>query len=334
MTIIKLKDTKSIELKLKDNGDLVSAENTIVANSELQNTYPANSIIEIRFTKQSDKDTATITETLLRTDKTKANQYEVCETIMNTMSAVPETLARRNAVQWCSSIRQKINQIASKTAGKGRVIVDIGAGDGQAISDYSTDSSITYLLIEPDKAKCQKLLRRLMEPGKGQSRLFEGPEHLSKAVGLLSNKGLKYAVICSKLGDILRQEYSTRTLRGAVRYCIASFSISHTLSDLRDLALTGIDIIGCGYMYDTVSESGILVDEAGVKMRVIQNTVASIKWGGDRIYYERAIKLADFKDLFHTRLAQSLVPVFTGEEFSLLNNISSKVYIISTKKYI
>ena len=334
MTIIKLKDIKSIELKLKDSGDLVSAENIIVAQSQLHSIYPIDSIVEIRFTKQSDKDVPTITETLLRTDKTKANDYEVCENIMNTMSAIPETLARRNAVQWCSSVRQKINQIASKTTGKGRVILDIGAGDGQAISDYSTDSNITYMLVEPSKIKCQKLLRRLTEPGKGQSRLFESPEHFTKAIGLLSNKGLKYAVICAKIGDILKQEYSIRTLKGTVRYCIASFSISHTVSDLRDLALTGLDIIGCGYMYDMVDESGILIDEAGVKMKVIQNTVASVKWGGDKVYYERAIKLTDFKDLFHTRLAESLVPVFTGEEFSLLNTISSKVYIISTKKHI
>ena len=334
MTIIKLKDTKSIELKLKDNGDLVSAEGTIVANSELQNTYSPSSIVEIRFTKQGSEDIPIITETLLRTDKTKANEYEVCQNIMNTISAMPDTLARRNAVQWCSSIRQKINQIASKTSGKGRVILDIGAGDGQAISDYSTDTNITYLLIEPDKVKCQKLIRRLMEPGKGHSRLFESADHLTKAVGLLSNKALKHAVICAKLGDILKQDHSIRTLKSAVRYCTASFSISYIVSDLRELALSGIDVIGCGYMYDNTDNSGILVDEAGVKMKAIKNTIASVKWGGDRVYYERAIKLDDFKDVFHTRLAKSLVPVFTGDEFSLLNTISNKVHIISTKKHI
>lgn len=334
MNIIKLKDTKSIELKLKDNGNLVSAENKTVILSELHNTYPIDSIIEVRFTKQSSADTFTITETLLRTDKTKANTYEVCEDIINTISSMPDTLARRNAVQWCSSIRQKINQIASKPTGKGRVIMDIGAGDGQAISDYTTDPNITYILVEPDINKCQKLMKRLMEPGKGKSRLFEGSEHITRVVGLVSNRTLKYAVICSKIGDILNEQHCIRTLKACVRYSIASFSISHTVHDLQQLALGGIDIIGCGYMYDTVDNTGKLVNESGVTMQLMDKNTASVKWGGDKVYKERVIRLQDFSTVFHTRLATSLVPVFNDSQSSLLNTISSKVYIISTKKYI
>lgn len=334
MNIIKLKDTKSIELKLKGNGDLVSAEDKLVIQSELHNTYPIDSVVEVRFTKQSSADAFSITETLLRTDKTKANAYEVCEDIINTISSMPDTLARRNAVQWCSSVRQKINQVASKPTGKGRVIMDIGAGDGQAISDYTTDPNITYILIEPDINKCQKLMRRLMEPGKGKSRLFEGPEHITRVVGLVSNRTLKYAVICSTIGNILKEQHCIRTLKACLRYSIASFSISHTVYDLQQLALGGIDIIGCGYMYDSVDKMGKLVNESGVVMQLIDTNTASVKWGGDKAYQERAIRLGDFNNVFHIRLATSLVPVFNSSESSLLNTVSAKVYIISTKKHI
>ena len=336
MNIIKLKDTKSVELKLKENGDLVSAEDKLVVQSNLQNIYPPNSMIEVRFTKQSGLDNPIITETLLRTDKIKANAYDVCEDIMNTISTMPDALARRNAVQWCSSIRQKINQIASKTVGKGRVILDIGAGDGQAISDYTTDPNITYVLIEPDPVKCQKLIRRLTEPGKGKSKLFEGAQHIVKVIGLVSNRTLKYAVLQATIGDVLKQQHCIRTFKASVRYCIASFSISHIVSELQQLALNGIDVIGCGYMYDSTDEKGILVNECGVTMELISMnpSLASVKWGGDKVYTERAIRLKDFKDVFHIRLARTLVPVFNSEESPLLTTISSKVYIISTKKYI
>lgn len=334
MNIIKLKDTKSIELKLKENGELVSAEDKMVAQSELQNVYPIDSIVEIRFTKQSTVDTFTITESLLRTDKTKANAYEVCEDIINTISSMPDTLSRRNAVQWCSSVRQKINQLASKPTGKGRVIMDIGAGDGQAISDYTLDTNITYILVEPDMNKCEKLMKRLAEPGKGKSRLFHGAHHITRLVGLVSNRTLKYGVICSTIGDILKEQHCIRTLKACVRYSIASYSISYTVQDLQQLALGGIDVLGCGYMYDNVDRTGKLVSESGVVMQLTDTDTASVRWGGDKLYKERAIRLKDFSDVFHTRLATSLVPVFSSNESSLLNTISTKVYVISTKKHI
>lgn len=339
MTTIKLKDTKSIELELKENGDLVSSEGTRVATSELQNTYRPGSIIEIRFTKQSGYDRPTITESLLRTDKIKANSYEVCNTIMTTISNAPDALARRVVVQWCSSIRQKINSIAAKITGKGRIVLDIGAGDGQAVSDYSIDEDTTYVLIEPDEAKCKKLLRRVAEPGKGRSRLFIGAEHITKAVGLASNKTLKYAIICATIGDVLKQQYCIRTLKSAVRCCTASFSISHIAPELQTLALEGIDVIGCGYMYDEAKRSSILVNESGVLMKLTnpndpKDRNAIVMWGNDRTYNEYAIVLDDFKQVFHTKLAKSLVPIASGHEISLLNTVSTKIYIISTKRYI
>jgi len=193
--------------------------------------------------------------------------------------------------------------------------------------------------VEPDRIKCAKLLRRLSEPGKGKSRLFEGAEHITRAVGLASNKTLKYAIVCATIGDILKQQYSIRTLKSSVRCCIASFSISHVASELQTLALSGIDIIGCGYMYDGVKQSGILINESGVLMKLTnpndpKSNEAIVVWGNDRTYTERAIVLDDFKEVFHTRLASSLVPVAAGNEFSLLNAISDKIYIVSTRKHI
>lgn len=334
MNIIKIKDIKSIELKLTDTGDLLSAEGTIVAKSELNKIYPPDSIIELRFTNQGSSKKPVVTETLLRTDKIKANQYTVCQDIMNTIPEMPDTLSRRSALQWCNSIRRQLYQIASRSTGKGRVIMDIGSGDGQAISDYSDDPTITYVLIEVDKAKCIKLERRLKQPEKGNHRLFIGAENAVKAIGLASNGMVKYAILCANIKDVLKQEHIFKTIKTSVRYCVASFSISHIVPELSDLALNGVDIIGCGYMYDLADKNGILINEFGVMMRKGKNERAVVRWGSDRLYDERAITLNDFKDIFHTRLATNLIPIFDSDNESLLNTISLRVHVISTKKHI
>jgi hypothetical protein len=340
MTIIKLKDDKSIELELQSNGDLLSSDKVLIAESELQNTYEPGSIVEIRFTKQSGQDTPVIIETLLRTDKLKANDSSVCKDILNTISDTPDIIARRKALLWCNSIRQRLNQVASKIIGKGRVILDIGAGDGQAVSDYSTDPDITYILLEPDLSKCKKMIRRLSEPGKGKSRLFEGAGTIIHVAGLVSTKKLKYAIVNATLKDILMQQHCIRTLQNCVRCCIASFSISYIVPELQQLALSNFNILGCGYMYDSVNNLGTLIDEYGVLMKYQNfnnrhnNSTAMVKWGTDKVYMEKAITINDFKEFFYHRLATNILPIVEGSDSSLLQTISSKVYIISTIKQI
>lgn len=334
MNIIKLKDEKSIELKLDKTGNLLSSENRIVALSRLTEIYPEESIVEIRFTKDSKQDRSTINEVILRTDKVTANAYDVCTSIMNTMSNVPDSLARREAVLWCNSIRKRMNQIAAKTTGKGRVILDIGAGDGQAVSDYSTDPEITYILIEPDKVKCDKLAKRLSEPNRGQFRLYQGAEHIIRAAGSVSTRSLKYAIICAKLEDILDQPHCIKTLKSCVRYCISSFSISYVSKELKMLALNGLNVVGCGYFYDGIDIGKCLIDKHGVTMRRIGSAQATVTWGSDRIYHETAITSMDFNNIFNIRHATSLVSIAEDNRESLLAIISSKVFIISTKKYL
>jgi hypothetical protein len=335
MDIIKLKGTKSIELKLLDNGNLISGDNKIVMTSTLHDTYTPGSIVEIRFTRRSYQDIPSITESLLRTDKLKANSYEACQNIINTISDMPDTLARRKAVIWCSTIRQKLHRIGANTKGRGRIIIDIGSGDGQAISDYSTDPDITYLLIEPSLSKCKKLVKRIGESGRTRCRLYETTDNILKVLSSLSNGSLKYAIVNSTLEDLVSQDQCLKVLKSCVRYCIASFSISYTLTTLSTLALSGIDIIGCGYMYDSANSDGTLIDEYGVKMKITDNNnIATVVWGSDKEYQEPAITTTSFKDVFNIQLATNLVPVFKDSTRSLLDIVSSKVYVISTKRHV
>ena len=332
MTIIKLKTTKSIELTLSENGDLLTIDEELVATSKLQDLYEPGSIIELRLTKERNNPEPRIDEIILRTDKTKANSYEVCKSILHTMSDMPDTLERRRALVWCNTVRNKLYQIAASQSERGRMILDIGAGDGQAVSDYSSDPDITYMLLEPDNRKCKSLIRRLQ--GKGTSRLFIGAEHFAHVVASLTTGNLRYGVIQATLADILKQEHCIKILRGSTRYCITSFSISYIKNDVRRLALSGLDIIGCGYFYDNMNYEGYLINECNVIMKQETKNESSVKWGSDKVYKEPIVYKRDFEDIFHVRNATELIPVFKSENVGLLNTISSNVYIISTRKYI
>lgn len=340
MNIIKLKDEKSIELQLKENGDLVTSDGYLIATSNLQDTEEIGSIVEIRFIKQSGIDTPSIKETFVRTDKTKANDMSACINIMNTIAGTPDSLARHNAVEWCNSIRSKLNKTASKITGKGRVILDIGAGDGQSVSDYSTDPDVTYLLLEPNARKCRSMFRRLQDLDRSNTRIFWQASDVMNALRLLIPKKIKYAIVCATLKDILNQKECIRTLKTCVRCCIASLSISYIVSELQELAIEGLNVIGFGYMYDSVNRKGELINEHGVTMKYTSYQLgkhsddAVVQWGTDKAYIEPAITLADFKEVFEYKLARNIMPIMSDTKVSLLNTISTKVYIISSDKYI
>lgn len=332
MTIIKLKTTKSIELQLDSTGDLLSAEGRVVASSELQKLYDPDSIIELRITKERNLKRPKVDEVILRTDKTKANSYEVCKSILHTMSDMPETLDRRRALVWCNTVRNKLHRIASAPSDRGRVVLDIGAGDGQEVSDYSDDLGVSYLLLEPDARKCKSLLRRLQS--KGRCKLFDGAQHFSHVIASLTTGNLRYGIVQATLSDILMQEHAIKILRGCTRCCIASFSISHVSDDLRKLAILDIDIVGCGYLYDNVDSQGYLINRSGVSMRRETETQSSVRWGSDKVYMERAVLKRDFEDVFYVKVATELVPVFRSENTGLLSSVSTNLYVISTKKHI
>jgi hypothetical protein len=335
MTIIKLKTTKSIELKLGDDGSLLTSDDKVIAKSELQNLYEPGSIIELRISKEKEVVGLKVEEIILRTDKTKANSFEVCTTIVQTMSEPPEALERRRALVWCNTVRNKLHEIAAAQSDRGRMILDIGAGDGQEVSDYSDNPGVTYLLIEPDEKKCRSLMRRLVGQGKGTSRYFDGAIHLSHVVASLSTGNLRYAVMRATLADILHQENALKILRGCTRYCIASFSISHVKDDLRELVIrSNLDVIGCGYFYDNANSDGYLINESGVLMKRETNNESIVKWGSDKVYTEQTIYKHDFDDIFHVRDATELVSVFRSDNTGLLSTVSSNVYIISTRKYL
>lgn len=332
MTIIKLKTTKSIELQLGNTGDLLSAEGKLIASSKLHTLYDPGSVLELRITNDRNSDVPLVDEVILRTDKVKANSYDVCKSILHTMSDMPETLDRRRALVWCNTVRHKLHNIASSNSDRGRVVLDIGAGDGQEVSDYSDDPGVSYLLLEPELRKCKLLLRRLQ--GKGKCRLFDGIHHFPHVIASLTTGNLRYGIVQATLSEMLTQEHSFKMLRACTRCCIASFSISHVTDELSELSYRGIDVVGCGYLYDNTDNQGYLINQSGVVMKRETETESSVKWGSDKMYMERSIFKHNFEGPFIVKNASEIVPVFKSENTGLLSSVSSSLYIISTRKHI
>lgn len=161
INIIKLKDKKSIELQLKENRDLVTSNSYLIATLNLQDTKEIGSIVEIRFIKQLGIDTPSIRETFVRTDKTKANNLSVYINIINTIAGTPNSLTRHNVVEQYNLIRLKLNKTILRITSKGRVILDIGVGNSQLVSNYSANPNVIYLLLKLNARKYRSMFRRL-----------------------------------------------------------------------------------------------------------------------------------------------------------------------------
>lgn len=96
--IIKLKDARSIELQLTDNGDLYSSDVVVVATSFLHTLYSPGSIVELRVERNVVENSIKVVEILTRSDKTKANSYSACVDMLNTLRETPDPLDRRRSL--------------------------------------------------------------------------------------------------------------------------------------------------------------------------------------------------------------------------------------------
>lgn len=333
MTIVKLKSTKSIELKLLDDGELITVEGKIMARTSLHNKYTPGSIIELRITMNGGNGKISVDQALLRTDKTKANSYDVCKNVIHTMTSAPDALERKNALIWCNTVRQRVHKMASTINSGGKIVVVIGAGDGQEVGDYSKDGGTSYMLIEPSEEKCRKLRDRLRTSDSNSPnnvKLVTGAANFSSAMSTLMSSTVKFIVLNSTIGDVIGNRSSIRSMEMSAKCCVAPFSISHVSKDIIYLARHGIDVVGCGYLYDNIDENGVLVDEAGVLMKCVGDGKSVVKWGSDTTFEEASITKGLFELDMTVTPAAKTVPVFKKGNHTLLNTLCDNVYIIRT----
>lgn len=120
-------------------------------------------------------------------------------------------------------------------------------------------------------------MRRISSDRTVKCRLYITTDGMLKVLSLLSTGFLKYVVVCSTSRAMLDADQVMRSLNTYVRCCVPSFSVSCVSSDLKDMVVRCVSVIGCGYFYDATDPRGYLVNASGILMRKINNDIYEVK---------------------------------------------------------
>lgn len=324
---LKIKDVRSMELELR-HGRLVSSDGDPILECNAHANFADGDILEVRFSFNKNKKRVVAHEIFRRTDKTVANSTSVCRDIIScALREVqsPDDVQRRVAVGWCQELRSKILGMAWGTARDGNIVIDFGAGDGQSLDALKAYEHGSYVLVEPDREKCEKLARRT-----GVKKIHTDPMSLISAVQSLQRGSQRYAIIqCTALALVscadLMKHLAPRT-----RCATATFSAQFCVSAFEVCAPLRIPFVGCCYLYDMVKTGQNLLDVSGVIMTRESNEIAKVKWGGDAVYTEPALSSRDFNGVSRVSKASSIRKLPGARSDKEANIICSKVYLVTS----
>lgn len=324
---LKIKDIRSMELELKGNV-LVSSDGDAVLSYDPQGRFADGDILEVRFSITNGRGKMLAHEVFERTDKTAANSTSVCKDII--VCALrdiqsPGDIQRRVAVTWCQELRGRIIDMAWGTKRDGNIVLDLGAGDGQSLDTLRTREHGAYILVEPDKDKCEKLARRA-----GVKRIHTDPMSLISVVQSLQKGSQQYAIIQCLAEQVVECAELMKHLRQRIRCATATFSAQFCISALDTCSDLGIPFIGCCYLYDGVKVGENLLDTSGVTMARTSSTLCSVKWGGDTVYTEPAVASKDFNGISRVSRASSIRRLPDAGADKEANTICSKIYVITS----
>jgi hypothetical protein len=324
---LKIKDIRSMELELRD-GKLLSSDGDPIISYNAHGKFDDGDILEVRFSFTPAKDTIIAHEVFKRSDKMAGNSTSVCRDIMSCALRdvqSPGDIQRRVAVTWCQELRARVLDMAWGTKRDGNVVLDLGAGDGQSLDTLRSYDQGSYILVEPDKSKCEKLARRV-----GTKRIYTDPMSLISVVQSLQKGSQKYAVIQCLAEQLVECTELMKHLRNRVRCVTATFSAQFCISALDTCMSMGLPFIGCCYLYDGVKVGEYLLDTSGVTMYRTSNTLCSVKWGGDMTYTEPAVVSKDFNGISRVSKASSIRPLPDPIADKEANSICSKVCLITS----
>lgn len=324
---LKIKDIRSMELELRGK-QLLSSDGDPVLSYDTQGNFSDGDILEVRFSFDKTKTRVSAHEVFKRTDKTIANSTSVCKDIMSCALREiqsPGDIQRRVAVTWCQELRGKILSMAWGTKRDGNIILDLGAGDGQSLDTLRTHEHGSYVLVEPDREKCERLARRI-----GVRRIHTDPMSLIATVQSLQRGSQRYAVVQCLAEQLLECSDLMKHLTPRIRCVTATFSAQFCVSALDICSAYGIPFIGCCYLYDSVKVGEYLLDVSDVTMFKTSSTLASVKWGGDTTYTEPAISSKNFNGISRVSKASSVRKLPEIESDRDANIICSKVHVITS----
>ncbi|KAL3440026.1 hypothetical protein BJX65DRAFT_49327 [Aspergillus insuetus] len=323
---IKIKDVRSVELEVRSD-TLISSDGDEVMKLHNSQRFVDGSILEVRFTAAANGRGISVHEVFHRSDKPVANSTAACRDILAHAlrgRQEPGDIQRRVATTWCRDLTAKICDMAWATHRDGNIVLDLGTGDGQSLDTLRQHGRGSYLLVEPDKEKCQKLARRA-----GVKRVHTDPMSVISAVASLQKGSQAFAVANMKAEEILGCAELMVHLRSRIRCVTATFSAQFCLGAFELCSDEGIPSIGCCYLYDGVRVGEYLLDASDVVMIKTDNDTASVKWGGDITYKEPALSARNFNGICRVAKGSSLNRLPDTEVDTDAHKICSKVYVVT-----
>lgn len=148
-----------------------------------------------------------------------------------------------------------------------------------------------------------------------------------KILSALSTGAVKYAVVYSTVKSLLEADQAARSIKSYVRCCVSSYSMPFTKDGIRKLCLSGINFVGCGYVYDSIEAGQSLVNSSGVCMKRASEDVCSVRWGGDKAYEGPILTEKDFSDVAYVIKASRLVSIHKDTNSDLLMQLGEALVV-------
>lgn len=287
--MFKIKAVKSIELLLSENGKLLTEEGTELLQIESPVPYKTGSVVEVNFEVIDNQ--MKIHGHFFRPDKRTANKLDVVGMIVE--SAIPpreSDILRNRLWRWSNMVRTSLYKKAHRMCHNKQIVIDVGTGTGQSVESFIEGKS--YILIEPDAAKCRQLARRL---GVKYDSIQTDPRSIVPQISRLNRGQGKYHILNTTLEVFLSDRVIINNIRGLVGCCISSFSAHFVIESLDILKNEcNIPFIGSCYVYDGVSPGQSIIDSHGISMKRISQDKAVVTWGRDTPYEEPAREVSSF----------------------------------------
>ena len=325
--ILKIKPLRSIELALTENHKLITSDGTPVIDcpDHIGSLYKPGSILEIRFTMSSSS-VIDVSDIFIRTDKVSANSDNAVSNIVRSAYKLltPEDNERRIALLWCNNLRKHLHSLAINSESNKNIIVDIGTGTGQSLDSISQSDSISYVYIEPDASRCRSVARRL-----SIRKIHTNPNDIVSMIKSLKTRSTKSVIMNCSISDILDNGRASEILFGETKSITCTFSMQFIVADLHYISSKyHVPIYGCGYVYDSMNNDNVLINDCGVLMKRENDSEASVKWGGDKKYIEPITIRRDYSGIGRIVLGSEIIVLPDRSLSSGAHNICKHVAVI------
>lgn len=325
----KLKPFRSVELRIDDDMNLRTEDGVLaIEGVNLEKHLAPGEIVEVRFRASVKKGKIAVLEIFGRPDKTTANMSTAFVSILECSGALQQSsdIDRRTALLWCNTLRSRLVSESVKEDPNKSIIINVGAGSGQAIDELGTYDTVSFLHIEPDEVKCSSLCSRL-----GIKGYTKDTRQILSSLRSLKTRSTRSVVLCCSIEDVLEDEEVCNYLMPEVRSVLATFSAHFCADALKYISDWGVPVYGCFYTYDGVDLGECAVDSCGVTMKRVTESECAVKWGGDKEYREPYVTSVDFSHFLRVAPAREVVHECTQFLDSEAYKVFSRVLYLRPK---